>query len=94
MLRATIVHLRDQIKIVLTGQLVSEWAECLPTIVAQYGSVEDTVQIDLDGITAADHAGEEALLALSRAHRGFLCTSAFARGLCERLGIPVEGDVR
>ena len=66
----------------------------MPAIVAQCGSIEDSVQIDLDGVTGADRSGEEALMALSRAHRGFLCTSDFARNLCERLGIPVEGGRR
>jgi len=35
-------------------------------------------------------AGEQALLALWQAHRRLVCSSPFARTLCERLGIPAE----
>ena len=94
MLRTTILYLRDRTKFVLKGQLVAEWAECLTKGVAQCCSTGDAVEIDLDGITCADHAGEEALLALWRAHGRFRCTSPFARVLCEHLGIPIEGDSR
>jgi len=54
----------------------------------------NTIEIDLDGITCADHTGEQALLALWRDHRRFVCTSVFARALCEGLGIPVEEGAR
>ena len=94
MLRTTILYLRDRTKVVLSGQLVAEWAECLPKAIAQCCSTRDTVEIDLDGITCADLAGEEALLSLWRAYRRFLCTSPFARALCEHLGIPVDGASR
>ena len=93
-LRTTILYLRDRTKVVLSGQLVAEWAECLPKAVAQCCSTQDPVEIDLDGITCADRAGEHALLSLWQAHRRFLCTSPFARTLCEHLGIPVEADSR
>ena len=94
MLRTTILFLRDRTKVVLKGQLVAEWAECLPKAVAQCCSTRDTVEIDLDGITCADRAGEQALLALWQAHRRLVCTSPFARTLCEHLGIPVQGGSR
>ena len=45
-----------------------------PVLLAQ-----EEVEIDLDGITCADHAGEQALLSLWQAHRRFVCTSPFAR---------------
>ena len=93
-LRTTILYLRDRTKVVLKGQLVAEWAECLPKALAQCCSTEDPIEIDLDGITCADRAGEQALLSLWRAHRRFLCTSPFARTLCEHLGIPIERDSR
>ena len=93
-LRTTILYLRDRTKVVLSGQLVAEWAECLPKAVAQCCSPRDPVEIDLDGITCADRAGGQALLSLWRDHRRFVCTSLFARALCEGLGIPVEGDSR
>ena len=91
-LRTTILYLRDRTKVVLKGQLVAEWAECLPKAVAHCCSTRDAVEIDLDGITCVDRAGEQALLSLSRAHGRFRCTFPFARALCEHLGIPVEGD--
>ena len=94
MLRTTVLYFRDRTKVVLNGQLVAEWAECLPKAVARCCSTQDAVEIDLDGITCADRAGEQALLALWRAHGRFRCTSPFARALCEGLGIPVEGDSR
>jgi hypothetical protein len=94
MLRTTILYLRDRVKVVLSGQLVGEWADCLPNTVPQCCSTQDDVEIDLDGITCVDHAGEEALLTLSRSRGRFLCTSPFARTLCGRLGIPVEGENR
>ena len=94
MLRTTILYLRDRTKVVLNGQLVAEWAECLPKAVAQYCSTRESVEIDLDGITCVDRAGEEALLSLSRAQGRFRCTSPFVRALCEHLGIPVDGDSR
>ena len=62
--------------------------------IAQCCSPTDQIEIDLDGITCVDHAGEQVLLSLWQAHRRFLCTSLFARTLCEHLGIPVEGDSR
>src|SRR5271157_148801 len=89
-LRTTILYLRGRTKVVLKGQLVAEWAECLPKAIAQCCSTRDAVEVDPDGITCADRAGEQALLSLWRAHRRFLCTSPFARTLCERLGIPIE----
>lgn len=92
MLRTTILYLRDRTRIVLKGQLVEEGADCLPDVVAQYCSPADPVEIDLDAITCADRAGEQALLTLWQAHRRFVCTSIFARALCDRLGIPVEKD--
>ena len=93
MLRTTVLYLRDRVKVVLNGQLVGEWADCLPKAVAQC-CPSGEVEVDLDGITCADHAGEQALLALSQARRRSVCTSLFARALCEGLGIPVEGDSR
>jgi hypothetical protein len=93
-LRTTILYLRDRTKVVLKGQLVAEWAECLPKAVAQCCSPQNPVEVDLDGITCADRAGEQALLSLWRAHLRVLCTSPFARTLCEHLGISVEGDSR
>ncbi len=92
MLRTSVLYLRDRTKLVLSGQLVGEGATCLSRAIAQWCSTQDTVVIDLDGITCVDHAGEQALLTLWRAHQHFLCTSPFARMLCERLGIPVEED--
>jgi hypothetical protein len=94
MLRTTILYLRDRTKVIPNGQLIGEWAECLPKAVPQCCSPQDDVEIDLDGITCVDRAGEEALLTLWRARGRFLCTTPFARTLCERLGIPVEGDGR
>jgi ABC-type transporter Mla MlaB component len=93
-LRITILYLRDRTKIVLSGQLVGEGAKCLARAIAQCCSTPETVVIDLDGITCVDRAGEEALLSLWQAHQLFRCTAPFARALCERLGIPVEGDSR
>jgi ABC-type transporter Mla MlaB component len=93
-LRTTVLYLRDQTKVVLRGQLVGQWAESLPKAIDQCCSPTDPVEIDLDGITCVDHAGEQALLALWQAHRRFVCTSLFARALCEGLGIPVEGGDR
>jgi len=78
---------------VLNGQLVGEWADCLPKAIAQC-CPEGEVEIDLDGITCADHAGEQALLALWQAHRRLVCTSPFARAVCDHLGIPAEGVSR
>jgi hypothetical protein len=72
---------------------VGEWADCLPKTIAQCCPAAE-VEIDLDGITCADHAGEQALLALWQAHRHFVCTSLFAHALCAGLGIPVEGSPR
>jgi ABC-type transporter Mla MlaB component len=92
MLRTTILYQRDQTKLVLSGELVGEGAKCLSRAIAQCCSTPDTVVIGLDGITCVDRDGEEALLSLRRAHRRFTCTSPFARTLCERLGITVEGD--
>jgi len=93
-LRTTVLYLRDQTRVVLNGQLVGEWADCLPDAIAQCCSPTDPVEINLDGITCADHLGEQALLALWQAHRRFVCTSLFGRALCEGLGIPVEGVSR
>jgi hypothetical protein len=94
MLQTTILYLRDRIKVIPSGQLVGEWAECLPKAVPQLGSMHEPVEIDLDGITCVDRDGEEALLTLWRAHSHFLCTSAFARTVCDRLGIPIERGSR
>ena len=92
MLRTTILYQRDQTKLVLSGELVGEGAKCLSRAIAQCCSTPDTVVIGLDGITCVDRDGEEALLSLWRAHRRFICTSSYALALCERLGIPVEGN--
>jgi ABC-type transporter Mla MlaB component len=94
MLRTSILYLRDRVRVVLSGQLVGEGARCLSRAIVQCFSTQDTVEIDLDGITCVDRAGEEALLSLLQAHGRFLGTSPFARALCERLGIPIEGDCR
>jgi hypothetical protein len=92
MLRTTILYLHDRVKVIPSGQLVGEWAECLPKAVPNGGAIHDPVEIDLDGITCVDRAGEEALLALSEANGHFFCTSTFARALCDRLGIHVSGE--
>ena len=89
-LRITVVYLRDRTKIALNGELVGECADRLPKTVDQCCPSAD-VEIDLDGITCADRAGEQALLALWRAHRRFVCTSLFPHALCQGLGIPLEG---
>jgi ABC-type transporter Mla MlaB component len=94
MLRTTILYLRDRTKIVLSGELVGEGAKCLSRAIAQCYPTPDAVVIDLDGITGVDRDGEQALVSLWQANRHFLCTSPFARTLCERLGIPPEGDSR
>jgi hypothetical protein len=52
------------------------------------------MEIDLDSITRVDRIGEQALLALWQARRRFICTSIFARALCEGLGIPIEEGAR
>lgn len=92
-LRTTVLYLRDRTKVVLRGQLVGEWANYLPKAIADCCPAGE-VEIDLDGITCADRSGERALLSLWQAHRHFVCTSLFARALCEGLGIPVEGSAR
>ncbi len=92
-LRTTVLYLRDRVRVVLKGQLAGEWAESLPRALAQCCPA-GVVEIDLDGITCADQTGEQALLALWRDHRRFVCTSLFARALCEGLGIPVEESAR
>ena len=89
MLRTTVLYLQDRIRVVLNGQLVGEWAECLPNAIAQCCPAGE-VEINLDGITCADHMGEQVLLALWQARRRFVCTSLFGRALCAGLGIPVE----
>ena len=88
-LRTTVLFLRDRTKVVLKGPLVGEWAASLPKAIADCCPVGD-VEIDLDGITCADRAGERALQVLWEAHRRFVGTSLFARALCAGLGIPVE----
>ncbi|MGO8736331.1 MAG: hypothetical protein ACLQVM_26460 [Terriglobia bacterium] len=93
MLRTTVLYLRDRVRVVLNGQLVGEWAECLPKAIAECCPTGE-VEIDLDGITCADYAGEQSLLALWQAHRRLVCTSVFARALCESMGIPVERGTR
>jgi ABC-type transporter Mla MlaB component len=93
-LRVTILYLRDRTKVVLSGQLVGQWAECLPKAIPNAQSPQADVEFDLDGITCVDRAGEEALLALLQAHGHFVCKSPFAQNLCVRLGIPVEGSAR
>lgn len=90
MLRTTILYPRNRTRVVLSGELVGEGAKCLARAIIQHFSTQDTVEIDLDGITCVDSTGEEALLSLQQAHGQFLCESPFARTLCERLGIPVE----
>ena len=94
MLRTTILYLRKGTKIVLSGELIGEGAKCLARAITQCSSTPNTVVIDLDGITCVDRAGEEALLSLWQTRRRFLCTSPFARTLCQRLAIPIEGDSR
>lgn len=89
MLRTTVIYLRDRTRVVLYGRLVGEWAESLPKAIEQCCPAAN-VEIDLDGITCADRAGEQALLTLWRTHRRFVCRSFFARALCEGLKIPVE----
>ena len=88
-LRTTVLYLRDRTKVVLKGQLVGEWADSLPQAIDQCCPAAG-VEIDLDGITCVDRAGEQALLTLWQAHRLFVCTSLFGRALCAGLGIPVE----
>lgn len=92
-LRTTVLYLRDRIKLVLKGQLVGQWAESLPKAIEQHCPAAE-VEIDLDGITCVGRAGAQALLALWHAHRRLVCTSLFARVLCEGLGIPVEEGSR
>lgn len=94
MLRTTILYLHDRTKVALSGQLVGEGANCLRQSVPPSSSAAESVEIDLDGITCIDHAGEQALLSLWQARGRFLCTSPFAQALCERLGIPVNEDTR
>lgn len=94
MLRTTILYLRDRTKIVVSGQLVGEWANCLPKTIPLCCSPQDDVEIDLDGITCVDRAGEEALLSLWQAHGRFRCTFPFPRALCDRLGISVGENNR
>jgi hypothetical protein len=88
-LRTTVLYFRDRVKVVLHGQLVGEFAACLPKAIAQCCPGGE-VEIDLDGITCADRTGEQALLDLAKAQRRFVCTSPFAQALCAGLGIPVE----
>lgn len=94
MLRTTILYLHDRTKVVLSGQLVGEGADCLRRSVGTKSPAAEGIEIDLDGLTCIDHAGEEALLSLWQARGRFICTSPFARALCERLGIPVNEDAR
>jgi MFS transporter, DHA2 family, multidrug resistance protein len=90
-LRTMVLYQRDRTKVVLQGQLIGEWADYLPEAIGRCCSARDAVEIDLDGVTCADRAGEQALLSLWRAHRHLVCTSPFAQALCQSLGIPVEG---
>ena len=94
MLRVTILYLRDRTKVVLSGQLIGQWAECLRKAVPECRPPDADVEFDLDGITCVDRAGEQALLSLLQAHGRFVCKSPFAQNLCGRLGIPVEGSAR
>lgn len=93
-LRITVLFLHDRTKIVLSGQLVAQWAEYLPKAITQCCPPGETIDIDLDGITCADLAGEQALLSLQQDYRHFQGTSPFAQSLCDHLGIPIEGNGR
>ena len=89
MLRTTMLFLRDRTKAFLKGPLVGEWAAGLPKAISDCCPVGE-VEIDLDGITCADRAGERALQVLWEAHRRFVAHSVFGHALCLGLGIPVE----
>jgi hypothetical protein len=91
-LRITVLFLHDRTKVVLTGQLVAGWAEYLPKAITQCCPPGETVDIDLDGITCADLAGEQALLSLQQDHRHFLGTSPLPKASVDHLGIPIEGN--
>lgn len=91
MFRAEISQLADGPALKLEGRLVGEWAEQVKALVAK-SLLPTNLIIDVTDVTYVDSLGEQVMTWLSSVGGVFVAKSIYAKGVCERLGLPIQSE--
>ncbi len=92
MLRAELHHRDNGLVLKLEGRLVSAWAVQVKSLVARH-FVTNGFLVDMSEVTYVDSAGEQLLIWLPALQAEFVAETCCARNICERLHLPLKGDV-
>ena len=87
MFRVEVNHEASCLLIKVEGKLAGAYAEDARSLISRCESCEQRV-IDLTEVTSVDRDGEQVLLLLKSMGAEFLADTAYARYICERLGLP------
>ena len=91
MLRAEFNQRNNGLVLKLEGRLVSAWAVQVKSLVSRH-FVTNGLLVDMSEVTYVDSVGEQLLLWLRDLNARFVAETCYARDICERLHLTLEGD--
>jgi len=91
MLRAEFNHKNKSLTLRLEGRLVGAWAVQVKSLVSRH-FVSNGLLVDMSEVTYVDSVGERLLLWLRDLHARFVGETCYARDICERLHLTLQGD--
>ena len=92
MLRMEFYELADCMKMRMEGRFVREFAEHARTLIG-HSQVPSKLVVDLSEVIFVDAVGEEVLLWFKEIGTTFVAESAYSRDVCDRLQLPIDGEV-
>lgn len=92
MLRMEFYRLADYLKLRMDGEFVRDFAEHARMLIGD-SMLPSKVIVDFSEVNYVDAAGEEVLLWFKEIGVKFIAESAYSHGVCERLRLPIEGEL-
>ena len=92
MLRMEFYELPDCMKMRMEGRFVRDFAEHARTLIGT-SKVPSKLVVDLSEVSFVDEVGEEVLLWFKEIGTTFVAESAYSRDVCDRLQLPIDGEV-
>ena len=92
MLRMEFYELPDCMKMRVEGRFVRDFAEHARMLIG-HSNVPSKLVMDLSEVSFVDAAGEEVLLWFKEIGTRFIAESAYSRDVCDRLQLPMDGEL-
>ena len=92
MFRAQINQLASGPTLKMEGSLVGEWAQEAKSLVTN-GPVPKGLIVDLTDVSYVDSVGEHVLAWLASVGACFMAKAVYAASVCERLQLPLHGQL-